>query len=299
MSFSRHLSAVVRPAFFGLASAVALASAPVLAQATPSAPPVVQAPGARGAIRGPAAGAPGLERAHGGRGMHGHRGRHGDASVTPEQRFEQRVQHMIGRLGLDAAQATQVRQIMTEGHAQHEALAGQQLTGEQRMAQHRAIMEANGQRIRALLRPDQQRVFDFHASRMREGADRMRQGGRGHGAMGGRGHGPMGGRGGAHLRGMIDALGLDDAQRAAVQRVLEEGRAQHEALRDQALTREQAHARHRALMEANGQRIRALLRPDQQRLFDQQVAQLRQRFEQHRAGAAPGATQPVTPPSGI
>jgi len=294
MSVSRHLSAVVRPAFFGLASAVALASAPVLAQATPSAPPVVQAPGARGAIRGPLAGAPGLERAHGGRGMHGHRGRRGDASVSPEQRFEQRVQHMIGRLGLDAAQATQVRQIMTEGHAQHEALAGQQLTGEQRMVQHRAIMEANGQRIRALLRPDQQRVFDFHASRMREGADRMRQGGRR--------HGPMGGRGAAHLRGMIDALGLDDAQRTAVQRVLEEGRAQHEALRSQALTGDQAHARHRALMEANGQRIRALLRPDQQRLFDEQVAQLRQRFEQHRAetvDAAPGATQPVTPPSGI
>lgn len=293
MSVSRRLSAAVRPLFFGIASVVALASAPVLAQSAGSAPPVVQSPAARGATRGPAAGAPGLAGARGGRG-HGHHGRHFDPSATPEQRFEQHVQHMIGRLGLDATQAAQVRQIMTEGRAQHEALASERLTGEQAMARHRALMEANGQRIRALLRPDQQRVFDFHASRMREAGDRMRRGG-------GPGHGPMGDRIRGHIRGMMDSLSLDATQRAAVERIFEEGRAQHEALRAQAMTGEERRARHRAIMEANGQRIRALLRADQQAIFDQQVTQLRQRFEAHRGGpgAAPagrapaaGATQP-------
>ncbi len=291
MSVSRRLSAVVRPALFGIASVVALASAPALAQSTATAPPVVQSPAARGAVRGPAT-ADGLRGARGGR---GHRGRHFDPSATPEQRFEHHVQQMIGRLGLDATQAAQVRQIMTEGRAQHEALATQRLTGEQAMAQHRALMEASGQRIRALLRADQQRVFDFHASRMRAAGDRMRQ-------HGGPGHGPMGDRMRGHIRGMIDSLSLDETQRAAVQRIFEEGRTQHEALRTQAMTGEERRARHRAVMEANGQRIRALLRADQQAIFDQQVTQLRQRFEAHRGGprggpgAAPGArpAQPTT-----
>lgn len=290
MSFSR----LVRPAFFGLASAVALASAPVLAQATPSTPPTVQAPGARGAAPGPSVGAPGRGRGHG---MHG---RHGGRRGTPEQRFEGRVQHMIGRLGLDAAQATQVRQIMTEGRTQHEALASERLTGEQAMARHRAIMEANGQRIRAILRPDQQRVFDFHAERMREMGDRMQQRRGQAGEAGEAGRGPRGERIRGHLLRMMESLNLDATQRAGVERVFEEGRAQHEALRGEALTGEERRARHHQIMEAGRQRIRALLRADQQAAFDQQVTQMRQRFEGRRGPAAGApAAQPSAPRMGI
>lgn len=104
---------------------------------------------------------------------HGHHGMH--EGGDPGARFERRVQHVIGSLGLDEAQATQVRQFMTEARAQHEALRGQALTEDQRREAHRQIMESTGQRIRAILRPDQQRAFDFHAARMRERGERMRE----------------------------------------------------------------------------------------------------------------------------
>jgi Spy/CpxP family protein refolding chaperone len=107
-------------------------------------------------------------------GPRGH-GRHGMHAGDPDARFERRVQHVIGSLGLDEAQATQVRQFMTEARAQHQALRGQALTEDQRREAHRQIMESTGQRIRAILRPDQQRAFDFHVARMRERGERMRE----------------------------------------------------------------------------------------------------------------------------
>lgn len=296
--------------FFVLALAAPLAAAPAFAQSAPATgargPAAQVGPGARVAPGAPGMRDPSLRGGpggrHGGPGMRGHGpgAGAGHEVLTPDQRFERRYQHIVGSLGLDQAQAAQVRTILTEGRAQHEALASQRLTGEDARTRHRQLMEANGQRIRALLRPDQQRAFDFHAQRLREMGDRFE--GRGeHGPGGpGRGHGGGGmmGRVGGHIRQMLDSLGLDDAQRTAVRQIMQEGRAQHEAVRDQALTGEERRARHRQIMEANGQRIRTLLRADQQRLFDARVAEMRARFEAFRSGAgAPGAA-PVTPPAG-
>jgi hypothetical protein len=286
MNFPRFLTAV---AFHSMVVVAPMSAASALAQDAQA--PTVQTPTARGAARGPgSAGGAGMHGGHhrGGRGHGGMRGMHhggmpGDAAMTPDQRFEHRVQGLIGRLGLDEAQAAQVRRIMTEGRAQHEALRGERLTGEQARARHRQLMEADGQRIRAILRPDQQRVFDFYAERMREGADRMQRGGAG--------HGPFAEHARGRIREVIESLGLDETQRAQVRQIFEEGRAQHQALRAQALTGEERQARHRAIMEANAARIRVLLRPDQQQRFDQHLTQLRQRLEAFRQGA------PATPPS--
>lgn len=106
---------------------------------------------------------------HARHGMH-----HGRRGGPPGARAEHRVERLIGSLGLDDAQATQVRQFVAEARTQHEALRGQSLTEEERRTQHRAIMEATGQRIRAILRPDQQRIFDYHVARMRERAAERR-----------------------------------------------------------------------------------------------------------------------------
>ncbi|GAB4197274.1 MAG: hypothetical protein OHK0013_05290 [Sandaracinaceae bacterium] len=276
--------------FFVIALAAPLAAAPALAQD-------------RGAATEGQAARPGAGMHHG-RGGHpggpfgGHHGPGDDGPGTPDERFERRFQHVVGSLGLDEAQAAQVRQIMTEGRAQHEALAAQRLTGDEMRARHRQILEQNGQRIRALLRPDQQRVFDFHAARMRAAGDRMERGE----------PGPLMRRGGHHLRELVDSLGLDDAQRTQVQQIMQEGRAQHEALQGQAMTGEERRARHRQILEQNGQRIRQLLRPEQQQVFDAHVARMRQRFEAGGAAAGPhgrghgrdrGPTAPSSPPSGI
>lgn len=108
-------------------------------------------------------------------GRGGHHGRHGGAR-DPEAHVARMQQH----LNLDAAQTTAVRQIVTEAHAQHEALRNERLTEEERRTRHLAIMEASGQRIRALLRADQQARFDEHVARMRA----HRAEGRGHGPRG-------------------------------------------------------------------------------------------------------------------
>lgn len=106
-----------------------------------------------------------------GRSGHGRRG-----PGNPEEHVTRMQQH----LNLDAAQTTAVRQIVTEAHAQHEALRNERLTQDERHARHQAIMEASGQRIRALLRADQQARFDAHVARMRahraEGRGRGRRG---------------------------------------------------------------------------------------------------------------------------
>jgi len=115
-------------------------------------------------------------------GRGGHGGRHGGPGRRdPEAHVTRMQQH----LNLDAAQTTAVRQIVTEAHAQHEALRNERLTEDERHARHQAIMEASGQRIRALLRADQQARFDEHVARMR--AHRAE----------GRGRGPRGGAPGA------------------------------------------------------------------------------------------------------
>lgn len=275
MNLSRLFSAFALPSLVVIGSVVAT---PALAQQSRQAP-TVQSPAARGAARGPAT------EGHFGRG----RGHRGDQAATPEQRAERRVQHMVERLSLDTAQAAQLRQILSEGHAQREALASERLTGEQLEARHRQLREASGQRIRAILRADQQSTFDTFAQRRAERGERGERGVRGH-------HGPRGERGG-HGPGpgrMLESLGLDEAQRTAAQQIFAEGRAQHEALRGQALTREERHARHRQIMEANGQRVRALLTAEQQRAFDQRATEMRQRFEARRGAAATS-----TPRSGI
>ena len=113
-------------------------------------------------------------------GRGGHGGRHGGPGRgNPEEHIARMQQH----LNLDAAQTAAVRTIVTEAHAQHEALRNERLTEDERRARHQAIMEASGQRIRALLRADQQARFDEHVARMRA---HRGEGGRGHG----RGAGP-------------------------------------------------------------------------------------------------------------
>lgn len=116
-------------------------------------------------------------------GRGGHGGRRGGRG-NPEERVARMQQH----LNLDAAQTAAVRTIVAEAHAQHEALRNERLTEDERRARHQAIMASSGQRIRALLRADQQARFDEHVARMR--AHRGEGGrGRGHG-RGGRGAGP-------------------------------------------------------------------------------------------------------------
>lgn len=115
---------------------------------------------------------------HGGRGRHGGPGR-GD----PEARLTRMQQH----LNLDATQTASVRQIMTEARTQHEALRNERLTQDERRARHQAIMQASGQRIRAILRADQQTRFDAHVARMqarRAAHGEDRRGGRGHRSAG-------------------------------------------------------------------------------------------------------------------
>ena len=117
----------------------------------------------------------------GGHCEHGPRGRGGRHGGPGRGNPEEHIARMQQHLNLDAAQTTAVRQIVTEAHAQHEALRNERLTEDERMARHHAIMEASGQRIRALLRPDQQARFDQHRARMQE---RREEGGRGRGRHG-------------------------------------------------------------------------------------------------------------------
>jgi hypothetical protein len=95
-------------------------------------------------------------RRGGGRGHEGRRGR------DPEARIARMQQH----LNLDAAQTASVRQLVTQAQAQHQALRNERLTQDERRTRHVAIMQATGQRIRAVLRADQQVRFDAHVARM-------------------------------------------------------------------------------------------------------------------------------------
>jgi len=126
----------------------------------------------------------------GGHCEHGRGGHHGGPGRgNPAERVARMQQH----LNLDATQAAAVQQIMTEGRAQHEALRNERLTQDERRARHQAIMTASGQRIRALLRADQQARFDEHVLRMRahrEEGGRGRRGGQGRGAGPNPGSGP-------------------------------------------------------------------------------------------------------------
>lgn len=90
------------------------------------------------------------------------RGREGRRGRDPEARVARMQQH----LNLDAAQTASVRQLVTQAQAQHQALRNERLTQDERRARHVAIMQATGQRIRAVLRADQQARFDAHVARM-------------------------------------------------------------------------------------------------------------------------------------
>ena len=102
---------------------------------------------------------------HGGRrgAGRGHEGLQGRAARRdPEARVARMQQH----LNLDAAQTASVRQLVTQAQAQHQALRNERLTQDERRTRHVAIMQATGQRIRAVLRADQQVRFDAHVARM-------------------------------------------------------------------------------------------------------------------------------------
>lgn len=100
------------------------------------------------------------------RGHHGRRGHGPGRDATPAQRVDFRLARMTERLGLDAQQQAQIRQILTESEAQHTALRDEALTVDQRHARHTQIFEASAARIRPLLRADQQRIFDSTRARM-------------------------------------------------------------------------------------------------------------------------------------
>lgn len=246
------IAALVLLAPLGAAEAQgASAQGPHGSRASPAAPEAV---GPRGRV------------GHGGpRGMHrgrAHRAGLGDERATPEQRLERRLQNIVQRLGLDEAQTSEVRRVLTEGRAQHEALRAQPLAAEEARSRHQQIFEATGERVRALLRPEQQPAFDGYAARVQQ-----------------RRMGAGGPRARARFRERLEALGLDEAQRIQARRILEEAREQHRALGREALAAEERRSRRRALAQATAARIRGLLRGDQRPRFDEQQAELQRRFE--------------------
>ena len=136
--------------------ALTLAAGP-LAQAASAQPP--GGPGGPGHGRGgPPAGAPG------GGGHHGPGG-HRRGGPGRGEGLEVRVARMTEHLGLDPAQAAAIRQVLAQAHAQHEALRQQPLPEAQRRAEHHRIMTETHPRLRAVLRADQQRIFDAHLAR--------------------------------------------------------------------------------------------------------------------------------------
>ncbi len=267
MNLSRMLTALALPSLLALGGATLSASA-------------------QDAHREPA-GAPAASPAH--RARPGDRGRG----------LDERVARMTERLHLDAAQQASVRQIFEESRRAREALGHETLTAEQHRARQHQIGESTMQRIRALLTPAQAEAFAGHRGERvarREGSPAADQ--RGHGdARGPRGPMDAQARHGARfMEARFAALGLDESQRAAVQRIMTESRTQREALASEQLTVEQRRARQQAIMANNHQQIRALLRPDQQRLFDEHAARMHERRAVTAGASTPGTS---TPRSGI
>ena len=106
---------------------------------------------------------------------------------------------------------------------------------------------------------------------------------------GGRG-GPRGDRGGEQM--LFRGITLSDAQRQQVDSINAKYRTQMQSLRENAGDdRRQAFQQMRDLMERRNAEVRAVLTPDQQKVFDQNVEEMRSRMRERmgdRGGPPPG-----------
>lgn len=186
-----------------------------------------------------------------------------------------------------------LRQARQQSGAQAQGRAGFDRNSPQ-FQQLRSLREQELRDVRAVLTADQQRTFDQNVAQLKQRMDGMRQGMQGR-QGGWQGQGMRQGRGGegALLRGVNPTA----QQQEQIKQIREKYQAQfrqiHESLRpagQQGGAQGQARPRFdrnspqfqqlRALREQELKEVRAILTPDQQKTFDQNVAQQRQRMEQ-------------------
>lgn len=104
----------------------------------------------------------------------------------------------------------------------------------------------------------------------------------------------MGGRRGSAMQMLLEGISLTDAQRVKFDSLQTANRARMRAMREQmggqmggppdSATR----AQRRQEMEAQGDAMRAMLTPDQQKTFDANVARMRERMQQRMNGGGAG-----------
>ena len=106
--------------------------------------------------------------------------------------------------------------------------------------------------------------------------------------------GPQGGRGGGMSRMLFNGIDLTDAQKDQVQKIMEKYRAERQALMPagggapSGPPDEATRAKMTEISNKSQAEYRAILTPDQQKVFDKNVADLKERMEQrqkHGAGA--------------
>ena len=93
---------------------------------------------------------------------------------------------------------------------------------------------------------------------------------------------------------LFNGIELTDAQKAQVQQIMEKYKAQHEALRPagsqmQGPPDDAARAKMEELMNSAHAEYRAILNADQQKVFDQNVADMKARMEQRKKQGPPGS----------
>ena len=101
------------------------------------------------------------------------------------------------------------------------------------------------------------------------------------------------GRGGGSKM-LFNGIELTEAQKAQVQQISDKYRAQKEALRSaagqmQGPPDDAARAKMSELMNASHAEYRAILNADQQKIFDQNVAEMKARKQQHKKPALSGS----------
>ena len=104
--------------------------------------------------------------------------------------------------------------------------------------------------------------------------------------------GPQGGRGGGMSRMLFNGIDLTDAQKDQVQKVMEKYRAERQALMPaggaapQGPPDEATRAKMKELSEKSQAEYRAILTADQQKVFDKNVADMKERMEQRQKQGA-------------
>lgn len=106
--------------------------------------------------------------------------------------------------------------------------------------------------------------------------------------------GPRMGRQGGMSKMLFNGIDLTDAQKAQIQQISEKYKAQHEALRPaggqmQGPPDDATHAKMEAIMTQSNAEYRAILNADQQKIFDQNLAEMKSRMDQHMKHGPPGS----------